>query len=432
MSGIKEIVEISGCKKELKFEIPLETIEGEFEKIVGDVAKHAAIPGFRHGKAPKNLIRKKFSKEIEAQLLSDFVPKAIDSALKEKGMQILGEPVLKDIDYRENEPFTFSAIVEENPKVEPKDYTGFEITVPQPQAVTDEQVNRDLEVLRENGATFVPVEEGRPARQGDYVLVDMATREERGKEKREENVLFHVGDESNPKEFNEKLFGLSGQEPFEFEITYPPPKDSPEGPSRKVHYRLVLKGIKDRKVPNLDDEFAKTQGDYQGLDDLKNEIRRQLEKRALDISRRKKMEKIRDKLLDAQPFEIPEFYVDHILQDRIRNLATNMVHLGVDIRSPEIQWEKIREEQREASVRDAKWYFLLDRIAEKENLAATEEDFKLKLEEFSKELNKSVDYASAQLGKEEHKLRIMKEIQRHKVIDFLLDHVTIRTQEISQ
>jgi trigger factor len=419
MPELKEVVEINSCKKEMKFEIPAEIVKQELDKVSKEIAGHASIPGFRHGKAPLSLVRKRYAKEIEAHMLGEYVPEYVERMMKEQPFKVLGSPVLKDVQLHDNEPLRFTVAVEVEPKLELKEYRGLEVPEEKPESVTEERVDRQIEALRERTAEFLPLPE-RPLKEGDYILVDMTTREEGKTPATQEGVLLQIGSEDNPKEFNTRLLDLKFREPAEFAID-----------AGKVHYVVTLRELKEKKVAALDDEFAKSVGDYESLSKLRESIRGELDRRAAERAKQRTVSHLREAVLALHDLEIPDFYVEEQQRDFIETLATQMVVHGADIEAPEIRWDKIRKEHHEVAVKDAKWYFLLDRIAEKENLVPTKEDVEKKLEAIAKEMNKSIDYVSARFDKEGRKDRLVKDMQRQAAIDFLLNHAKIKSSEVN-
>jgi trigger factor len=430
MPELKEVVEISPIKKEMKFEIPVEIVRQELDKVSKEIAGHASIPGFRHGKAPLNLVRKRYAKEIEAHMLGEYLPEYVEHTVKEQPFKVLGSPKLSDVHFHENEPLRFTVAVEVDPALELKEYRGIEIPEEKPEPVTEAWVSDQIEALREKTAEFLPLPE-RPLKEGDYILVDMTTREEGKPPSVREGVLLQIGSEQNPKEFNARLLDLRFREPVEFTVQPDAPEEAGEANPAPVHYTVTLNELKEKKLADLDDDFAKSLGNYESLEKLRESIHSELERRVAERVKQRKVAHLKEAVLSAHDFEIPDFYVEEQQKDFIETLATQMVVHGADIESPDIRWDEIKKEHRDSAVKDARWYFVLDRIAEKENLIPTKEDVEKKLESIAREMNKSIDYVTARFDKEGRKERLVKDLQRQAAIDFLLNHATIKASEVN-
>src|SRR5690606_6066054 len=302
--------------------------------------------GFRPGKAPLGLIKRRFGSDIRSEVIQSLLPESYEQAVREKAVKPLGQPELENIEYEEGKPLTYEAKIEIIPEIKLPDYRGLEVEVPALE-VTDKDVEERLEALRKENATLQAVED-RAVAEGDFVTIDLsgeyvlAEGEDHGHQHDpidEEDVQVHVGDEHTHAAFNENLPGMNIGEEKTFEVEYG--KDYPEKrlAGHKVRFRVEVTDIKQEVLPELNDEFAKDLGEHDSLESLKAELRAELEGGA---SRRKEeltKQKVVEKLTELAQFEVPNVLVEERLDQRLRDLAYNIAYQGVDPSRANINWQ---------------------------------------------------------------------------------------------
>ena len=264
------------CRRELELEIPAEEVTKASDKIVRDIAKVARVPGFRPGKAPATLIRRRFADDIRSELLQQLVPERIDQALTKDKLVPVTQPQVDKVEYTDGNPLKFRAIFEVLPEFELKPYTDLEIEVNAPE-VTDADVEKTLTEMRERAATFKPIED-RAIANGDYAQLKLVgTPKEGGEPLRAENVMCHIGAEETLETFNENLRGAKTGDQRTFDISYPADYRDPNLAGKSYTYVADVTAIKEKQLPDLNDEFAKDVSESKTLDELRVEIRKRLE-----------------------------------------------------------------------------------------------------------------------------------------------------------
>ncbi len=244
------------CKREIELEIPAENVQKATEKVARDIARVARIPGFRPGKAPVTLVRRRFADDIQGEVVQSLVPEYLEKALDEKKLVPVTRPEVDKVEFKEGEPLRFRAIFEVLPEFELGDYKNLTVQVDDIE-VGDAQVDKTLEEMRERAATFVPVE-GRPAQDGDFVLIKLSgTPAEGGDPVQADNILVHIGAEETLASFNENLRGANAGETRQFEASYPDDYPDEKLAGKTYNYTVEVQGIKEKKLPELNDEFAK-------------------------------------------------------------------------------------------------------------------------------------------------------------------------------
>ena len=246
-----EYSEETSVRKSLAFEIESAVVEQEIETRARHYAKRVKIPGFRPGKIPVEVIKKRFRGQVLEDVIETLVNKVVMEELEGRGLRPLTTPKVQDLKIEENQPLTFRAVFETLPPVELTDYKGLEVKARAPK-VSDEAVEKELDRLREEAARFDAVE-GRPLQDGDFAVLDVAYTRDDGTRKQDENVLVEVGAEVNHKDLNSALAGMSPGENKTVRIAYEADTAAEGLAGRTVEYALALKAVKTKVVPAADD-----------------------------------------------------------------------------------------------------------------------------------------------------------------------------------
>jgi len=264
------------CRRELELEIPAEEVSKAAEKVAKEFARVARVPGFRPGKAPISLIKRRFAEDIKGEVLQTLVPEHVEKAVAEKNLTPVSQPQVDKLEYSEGQPLKFRASFEVLPEFSLGDYKSLEIEMPE-MNITDESVVNTLAEMQQRAATFAPVED-RTVENGDFVQVKLlGTPEGGGEPLQADSVLCHVGAEETMEPFNENLRGANVGDHKNFDVEYPADYPDAKLGGKKFHYAVDVLGIKTKKLPELNDEFAKDVSDVASLDELKKKVREGLE-----------------------------------------------------------------------------------------------------------------------------------------------------------
>ena len=416
------------CQRELTLEIPAEEVTKASEKIAKEIARVARVPGFRPGKAPVSLIRRRFAADIRSEMLQQLLPDRIAAAVDEKKLVPVTQPQVEDVDYNEGGPLKFKATFEVLPEFELAPYTDLEVEV-EPMDVGDADV---LGEMRERASTFVPVE-GRALADGDYAQLKlMGTPAGGGDPLQAENVLCHIGAEETLAAFNENLKGASAGETKRFDLTYPADYPDQKLTGKTFHYVAEVTAVKEKKLPELNDEFAKDVSDAKTLDELKVKIRQSLE--AARDNRRKDQihEKLLEKLIAANTFPVPEALVEQQMDSRLERAVRSLAAQGVDPRAVNVDWVAMRRRQRDRSVDDVKAELILDRIATKEKIEPDEKKLEEQIEAMANRGGESATAMRARLTKQGALDRMKSKLRSDQTLEWLEQHAHIRTGKSSK
>jgi trigger factor len=416
----------TSCLRELDLEIPAEEVQKATERIAREFARIARVPGFRPGKAPVTLIRRRFAEDIKAELLQSLVPEHIEKAVSEQKLMPVTRPQVDKVDLTEGGPLKFRATFEVLPEFELGNYKDLEVEV-EALEITDADVEKGLNELRERGATFVPVE-GRAIQNGDYAQIKlMGTPIGGGEPLQAESVLCHVGAEETIEAFNENLRGAKAGEHRRFEVHYPADYPDQKLTGKAYTYAVEILALKEKKLPELDDEFAKQVSDAKTMDELRVKMRQNMEAARDGRQAEQARDRILAKLIAAHEFPVPEALVEHQMDVRLERAARALVAQGVDPRAVNVDWVAVRRRQRDRAVEDVKAELILDRIASAESIDATEEELTQEIARLAEHSGESATAIRARLTKQGALDRMRSKLRSDKTLEWLHRNTRVRT-----
>ena len=416
------------CRREIELEIPADAVEKAAEKIARDFARVARIPGFRPGKAPVTLIRRRFAADIKSEVLQSLVPDYFSQAVAEKKMVPVTEPHIDKVDYAESGPIKFRAVFEVLPEFEVGGYKEMEVEVAALE-LGEADVDKTLEQLRERAATFVPVE-GRAIADGDYAQVKLTGIPQGGggaEPIHAEDVLCHIGGEETIEAFNDNLRGAHVGEQKRFEVRYPGDYPDPRLASKAFTYTVEIRDIKQKKLPELDDNFARDVSDAATLAELRERVRKDLEK----MRERRQAELTRDKIIETlvagHDFPVPTALVEQQMDTRLERVVRQLTAQGVDPRAVNVDWVSLRRRQNDRAVADVKAELLLDRIATAEGIDATEEEVEKEIAALAERSGESATVLRSRLTKQGALDRMRSKLRTDKTLEWLCRTSRVRT-----
>jgi len=414
------------CRRELDLEIPADEVTKKLESVAKEFARVARVPGFRPGKAPVSLIRRRFAEDIKGEVVQSLVPERVEKAVTEQKLTPVSQPQVEKLDFTEGQPLKFRAVFEVLPEFELANYKDLELEMPT-MDVTDEDVTKTLEEMRERAAAFAPVE-GRPAENGDHVqLKIMGAPEGGGDPIQADSVLCHIGAEETMEPFNENLRGANIGDHKNFDVTYPTDYPDAKLVGKTYHYGVEVLGIKNKKLPELNDEFAKDVSDAATLDELKTKVRENLEHQRDHKHKELLREKVIAALIKLHDFPVPESLVQHQMDVRLERVVRSLAAQGVDPRAVNVDWVTLRRRQQERASDDVKAELIVDRIASAENIDVTDEEVNHELEHAASHSGESAAAIHARLTKQGTLDRMKAKLRSDKTLDWLAQNSRIRT-----
>jgi len=419
-----EFADINETRKNVRVEIPSDIVNAEIDRVATDYSRKARVPGFRPGKAPARVIKQRYKDQILHDVAHDLIPRAVDDALREQGMEAVDTPDVRDVNIEEGQPLTFTASFDTVPVFDPGDLST--ITLQRPAVAIDEEaVNGALQRLRDRSARFEPVE-GRGIDDGDTVVLDLERREAgRSDVDTHKDVSIELGAKANPPGFDAQLLGLEVGATKSFDVHYPQDYPIGELANTDVSYTVTVKGIKRRVLPDLDDEFAKDLGDFETLDALKARVRDDLEHEAKHAADREVRAELMKQLAARVPFQVPASLIEREVDRRLEDFARRLIDQNVDPRQAGIDWNAFRASQQDVAREAVAAALALDEVTRREQLEVSEEEVEREVGRYAERTGRTPAAVRAALEKEGGLSRVYAGLRREKSIDFVMSRATI-------
>lgn len=435
-----EFVDVNETRKNLVVEIESTVVDAEIDKVSRDYSKAARIPGFRPGKVPAKVVRQRFRDQILHDVAHGLIPRAVDEALRERGVEPVDTPDIKDVVVEEGQPLKFTASFDTVPPIDPGDYSTIELRRAGMQ-VEAAAVDEALEGLRERSARYEPVE-GRGIQKGDSVLMDLVrtartepsivltdadapAENAETKSDNHQNVTVDIGAAANPPGFDEALLGLTTGDDKTFDITYPADYAIKELAGTTVTYEVTVKAIRKRMVPALDDEFAKDLGEFESLEALRARVQEDLQHEAKHEAEREMRAELMKQLATRVTFDVPQALLEREIDRRVEEFVRRLIDQQIDPMKTNINWEDFRERQKEAAAEAVRGALVLDEVARRENVAVSQEDVEAEIARYAERTGRTPAAVRARLEKEGGIGRLYTGLRRERAIDFLLSRATI-------
>ncbi len=412
-----EVVRKEGLKRELNIEVPADIVDQTFGKIYSQYRKQAKIKGFRPGKAPLNIIRSKFKNEVTAELIDELVKKFYGEAVREKKLEVVGNPVLSDVDVDEGKPFKFTIGVEVMPELDAVKFEGMtvkrgEVSVP------DEEVEKVVQQLRQANAEMRSVT--RPAGKDDVLICDLHINEadpEMFDQDTYKNQELDLGSEYTDKEFQDGLVGAGQDDTRKITINYPENYQNSKFAGKKAVFEVTIREIKEKVLPPLNDDFAKMTGEAETLLELKLKIRKQLEADARSDLTRGERKAVMDQLVDKNDIDVPESMITSYIQNVINDFKQNNV---------EFEENEVKERYHPVAIRAIRWFLLFHRLAVQEKIEVSDQDTENWIKRFAEKYRMDVPKAKEILARTNRQGEVKDSILEEKVIDFLMENAEIK------
>ena len=401
--------------------MPVDEVEAETGRAVTKVQQRAKLPGFRPGKAPASIIRKQFAGDIRKQVLETLIPRYLEKQFEAENLKVVGQPDITEVHLEAGEPLRFKAEFEVVPAIELQDYKGLTVPYHDPE-LTDDDIHKRIEELRQQKAEFVN-EDPRPVQDGDFAVLALESLSGvDGPAVKQDEMTLEVGGGDTLEGFSENLRGMSPGEEKEFDVRYPDDYGQPKLAGKTVRFRAHVKGIRRKELPELNDDFAQDLGDYRTVDELREAVRKSLFAQRQFEAQREAKDKLVEKLVDLHDFPVPEAFVDRQIQNRVEQRVRALAEQGVDPKTLQLDWKKVKESQRDKALREVKASMLLSRISEREAIAAMRDEVDREVERIARQQREPFAAVRLRFEKDGTLGRIASHIQTEKTLDFLFEH----------
>lgn len=427
-----KIEEISPVVKKLSFDVPWSDVKKGLDDVYRTVAKTAKIRGFRQGKIPREVLEAYYREHAENEVITNIVNKYTWDALKENSIEAVTQPSIDQQGIEKDKNFVFTATVEVEPAIEPVAYSGLELQKVE-RTVTDEAVAKKIEELRQMFSTLEEVTEDRGAMVGDYGEIDFqgCLDGEALESLKGENTFLEIGAKRFVPGFEDNLVGMKKGEEKEFTVTFPEDYYDTDLAGKDVVFRVTLKDIKAKKLPELDDSFVRHFERYDTIEELRDGIRKSLEQENKAKEESDLRNLIIDKLLEKNDLTPPPSVVERQKLYLAMDLQRRMVAGGMSRKDATELSVKMQDKFTDEAARIVKSFLILKSIGRKEALTVSDEEVEERIKDIAEKSGQTPEAVRKSFANEEARETLTEELLHKKVIDFIVEHshVTVVPEE---
>jgi trigger factor len=422
----EDSIKESSTKREISIEIPVEEVNRQTDSLIQKYQKVARIPGFRRGHVPASIIRQRFSEEIKTDMVEALIPRFFRQEAERLSLHPVSQPRVTDLHLHDGEPLRFKAAFDVLPEIKLEGYKELRADKPEI-AVSEEDVEKALTDLRERQAAFNPVE-GRALADGDFaqVSLDGHPKSEGGASKDDgqpvhmDEVLVEIAGGNTMPEFTEHLRGANPGDERTFDVSYPEDTQDKRLAGKTFSYAVKVQAIKQKSLPEMNDEFVKGLGEFQTIDDVRKAIRENMEAERKHEAQLAAKEKMVGELIQRNEFEVPESLIEQQIDVRLERGLRALAAQGLTAEQmKKMDLNRLRVGQRDQAVHDVKAALLLERVAEEENLQVSDEELNHELEALARQSKQTSEAVRARLTQDGGLDRIRNRIRNEKTLEFL-------------
>ncbi len=414
------------CTRELVLDIPAEEVSKAYGKVVGNYRKYAKIPGFRAGKVPESVIKRRYATEIRKDVIDGLLPERFNKAVSDLGVRPVGQPQVTELTVEDGAPLHVKAVFEFVPAFSIEGYQS--VTVPKPAVeITEEEVQAELAQLRDSRATIEPVEEDRALVDGDWAQITYKGAIEGEPDAAPvagEDTLVEIGGKDTVAAFSDALKGAKPGQELKAEVIYPADYAEAKLAGKTVAYDVEVKAIKKRTLPVLDDDFAKELGAYESFADLEERVREHLAARKKRSVEGETKDRLFAALTEKYPFPVPESLVQEQIDARLDRGLRALAAQGMDTEQMrKLDFVRLRAAQRDSASAEVRTFILLDRIAQAENITVSDEELDHELQLAALQSREPLDALKVRLTGDGGLARIREQLRREKTASLLYERL---------
>lgn len=434
-----ELKEISQTQKQIDIEIEAEAVRRIYDQVSDRYAKAANVPGFRPGHAPRGVVRTRFKDQIRTEVLRELIPEAVQKAIADHNVQPLGEPELnlennEGLDQLGQKPISFNVSVDVLPEIKLANYKGLE-AARRTRPVTDEDIDRVIEQLRESSASLQPVED-RGAQLDDTVTANFHgtyVNEPEAEPINVEDVDVVLGGQGVVQEITDNLMGMRADDEKTFLVEYPEDFSAKGLAGKTIEYTVKVNSVRIKELPEIDDEWAQSlasEGDeIESLDQLRQKIRSDLEERAKNEAEGDVRTQLLRKLVEGHEFELPERLVEHQTEHRFESVVRDMISQGIDPRNPQLDWERARGSLKEQAGYELRSSLLLEAIADQDKIEVSEQEVEDEINLIASASKQTPEQVRAVLTKQGGERSIAPRLRNRKALDLLVANAKVTDED---
>jgi trigger factor len=419
------VEEISSVKKKIIIEIPEDRVTNEIDSFYRDLGKKATIKGFRPGKVPRNILERRFKDYAKTEVIQKLIQATYPEVLSELNLHPVSDPEVDPGEIESGKSFQYSATVEIRPEIKVENYSGLNIDGKK-EEVKSEEVEERLKGLQNLHSTLKAVPETRPIQNGDFVIVDYeATMDSKPlEEARAVDYTVEVGGGRFIPGLEEKLVGLKPEEEKEIEVTFAEDYGYKKWAGKAVSFHVKIKEIKEKILPGLDDEFATDLG-HSSMEELKARLREDIQREKALVLERQLKDQIVDRLLDMNPFEVPDTLVEEQSKALVSDTRLRLATQGMAFEKLGVSEEKLTEDYREMARKQVRTYLILEKIAGQEGITVTDDEVEERLREISERSHQKIDVVKRYYEKNGLIPEVKAGVMSEKILKLLLEKANI-------
>ena len=414
------------CARELVLDIPAEDVSKAFRNVVRNYQRYARIPGFRPGKVPESVLRRRFAAEIRKDVIDGLLPERFNKGVQDLGIKPVGQPQVTELTLEDGQPLHIKAVFEYLPDVSIEGYS--DVVVPKPSAeVTEEEFQHELAHLRDSRATVEPVEEDRPLVDGDWAQISYSgkfTADAEAAPLSSQDALVEVGGKDTVEAFTAVLRGAKPGQELQAEVIYPADYPDAKLQGKTVAYDVSVKAIKKRTLPELNDEFAAEIGNYESLAELENRIREHLANRKRHSVESETKDRLFAALNERFQFPVPESLVQEQIDTRLERGLRALAAQGMNTEQMrKLDFGRLRTAQRDSALAEVKASILLERIAQAEGISVSDEELDREVHMAALQSREPVEALRQRLTENGGLARIREQLKREKTASLLYERL---------
>ncbi len=415
-----KVEEVGTLTRKITVTLPAKDVQKRLKKEYDKLQKESKMKGFRRGKVPRSIIEKSYKPQVEAEIGEKLVQETYFEVIEQENIDAVIHPQILDHSYNDDGSFTYEAQVDVRPQFEVTGYKDLEIEKPQTD-VTAEDVDKEIATMQRQMAPLKSVED-RPVEEGDIVIVDYQGyhKDNAMKHVKSENSTVEVGSGQMGKDFEKKLVGMKKGEEASHEVEFPEKHPNPILAGKKIEFKVTLKDIKERILPELDDEFAKDVGkEFSTLDELRESIREKLSREREESAQGELTDKIMQAIIKENEFEVPQRLVDFEVEQMIKQTEEQLEKSGMNLEAAGLSREMLAKNNVPVAQQRVRGDFILKKIAETEEIKIQDEDMDRGFKRIGDQYNMSVAQVKEFFSSRDDLLPLMNELLNEKVLDFL-------------
>jgi trigger factor len=425
------IEDISSVKKKLNIQIPHDDVAKELESAYANLKKSAKIKGYRPGKAPRAVLERVFKKDVHSDVASTLIQSSLIDAIKQKDLAVIGTPKVEPTELKPDSAYSYHATVELKPKLSPINFKGIELKKTL-YKVSDAEIDKQIELLQRQMAQHVTIAEDRPCRDGDFVVIDYEGLKDGApfeETQKTQNYTLKIGQAMISDDFDKQVSGMKSGDQKEFTIHFPDTYHNKKLAGLDISFQVSLKDIREQKLPGLDNEFAASLGKYETMDEVRAEIRKNLQEGYDKRTQQELQEQVFEKLL-TENFEIPETLVQFELDNIIYDTAMRFAQSNISMEQVGLTREKMETQYRDVAEKQVRRHLFLSQVIEQEGLDIADTEMEAEYEKFAEAVGQKVEVIKDYYKKSPDKAEGFKlTLLEKKAFNLIIDNADVKEVE---